>query len=317
VVTLLLQVLVICGPTSAGKTEIAVLVAEAVGGEIVNADSRQVYRDLSIGTRRPRADLQQRVPHHLYGFVDPCVRYSAGEYVEDALAVISDITARERVPIVVGGTGLYIETLAGTMPLDRPVADDDIRERVRYEARTHPHEFLREWLDIVAPAAGKRFTRGDRYRTLRSLESALVTQSARRHRSTAEGAKVHRDGPRHMQWRFTVLELERAALRVRIVDRVRWMYESGLAEEAIAVSLRCPNAPALSGIGYAEVLAWHRGEATRDEAIDRTVARTLRYAKRQQTWFRRLRDAVAVHASDTRAAAAAIVRTARETRSST
>ena len=306
-----IRALAICGPTSAGKSEIAVLVAEALCGEIVNADSRQVYRDLSVGTGWPSVALLRRVPHHLYGFVDPCIRYSAGEYVGNALAAIGDIVGRGRVPIVVGGTGLYIEALMGTMPLDRPVADDDVRERVRHEARVHPHEFLREWLDIVAPAAGRRLTRGDRYRTMRALEAALVTRS---HEQGPSRARTSRStvGRNNVRFRIAVLELERAVLDARIVDRVRWMFGAGLVDEAVAVARRCPEAPALTGLGYAEALAWQRGEATRDEAIASTVVRTLRYARRQQTWFRRMLYAISVHAADPRAASSSIANLARE-----
>lgn len=302
--------LAICGATSTGKSQLAVLVAQAVGGEIVNADSRQVFADMRVGTGWPAPELMCQVPHHLYGFVDPCERYSAGAYVHDALAVIAAIRARGRLPVVVGGTGLYIEALAGTMPLDRPVADDVVRARIRREAAVHEHDFLWDWLRTIAPAASRRVNEGDRYRTLRALESALAL------RSMNPASAGHRARPR-VTLRITIVALERELLAARIGARVRTMWSAGLAEEARAVASRCANAPALTGLGYAEVLAWSRGEATEDEAIRATIARTIRYAKRQQTWFRRMHAATVVDARDARAAASTIAAQARESASST
>ena len=292
----------ICGPTSSGKSEVALLVARALGGEIVNADSRQIYAGLPIGTGAPTPEQLQSVPHHLFGFVDPCTRYSAGAYVADAVAAIEDIRDRGGVPIVVGGTGLYVEALAGTMPMDRPVADDLVRRRVVDEAHVHPHEVLHAWLGVLDPPAAARVPTGDRYRTLRALEAALS------HAQPARGVSK-----KNVALRLAVLDVDAVMLRARIAARVRAMYGSGLVEEAIAVWRRCADAPALTGLGYAEALAWFRGEATRAGAIDAAIVRTQRYAKRQRTWFRRMRDAIAVDGANAHAAAAVIVRVARET----
>jgi len=302
------EAIAICGPTSSGKSAIAVAVAEAVGGEILNADSRQIYRDMPIGTGAPGDDLRRRVPHHLFGFVDPCERYSAGAYVADAAAVIRDIIGRGRLPIVVGGTGLYVEALAGTMPMDRPVADDAVRDRVRREAAVHPTEFLHEWLALAAPDAARRVDARDRYRTLRALEAAFIARAA-------GAAPHHRIAPERpfVAMRVALLDVDAGELAARIRTRVRAMYDGGLVEEAVAIWRRCADAPALTGLGYAEALAWHRGESSRAEAVEATIARTLRYAKRQRAWFRRIRDGVAVDANDPSAAAAAIERLARET----
>jgi tRNA dimethylallyltransferase len=302
----LFDAIAICGPTSSGKSEIAVRVAEAIDGEIVNADSRQVYRDMSIGTGAPGDEMRRRVPHHLFGFVDPCVRYSAGAYVVDAVAAIRGIASRGRMPIVVGGTGLYVEALGGTMPMDRPVPDDEIRQRVRREASVHPNAFLHAWLATIAPEAAKRVEQRDRYRTLRALESALMRRSGKVSHHHIIAAK------RHVALFVVLLVVDDAALHARIDARVRSMYDESLVEEAVAIWRRCPDSPALTGLGYAEALAWFRGESLRGEAVDATIARTLRYAKRQRTWFRRIRDGVDVDASDPAAAAAAIERLARE-----
>ena len=299
------RALAICGPTASGKSAIAVAVARKIGGEIVNADSRQVYRDLTVGTGVPPRELLAAVPHHLFQFVDPCERYSAGAYVRDAAAAIASIEARSMIPIVVGGTGLYIEALGGTMPMDRRTADDTIRTRVRLEASMHPHDVLHEWLRVIAPGDEKRIPPKDRYRTRRALEAALAA------RAPGEASAGRASAPT-VALRAVVLDVEPPMLHDRIAARSRAMFEDGIVEEALAAWARCPQAPALTGLGYAEALAWSRGEATREEAIASTVLRTARYAKRQRTWFRRMDAAPRIDASDARAATAAIVTLARE-----
>ena len=299
------RALAICGPTASGKSAIAVAVAREIGGEIVNADSRQVYRDLTIGTGVPSPELLAAVPHHLFRFVDPCERYSAGAYARDAAAAIAEIEARSKIPIVVGGTGLYIEALGGTMPMDRLSADDAIRTRVRLEAALHPHDVLHEWLRVIARDEARRVPEKDRYRTLRALEAALAGRSA-------AGADARRRAAPSVALRPIVVDVGPRVLDERIAARSRAMFDEGIVEEALAVRARCPHAPALTGLGYSEALAWSRGEMTRAEAIASTSRRTVRYAKRQRTWFRRMGTAARIDASDARAATAAIVALARE-----
>jgi tRNA dimethylallyltransferase len=302
--------LAVCGPTAAGKSEAAVLVAELLGGEIINADSRQVYRDMTIGTGAPSAASLPRVPHHLYAFVDPCRRYSAGEYVIDARSACDAIVSRGNLPIIVGGTGFYVDALRGSMPLDRPHGDDHVRARVRAEASTHPHEALREWLAAMSPDAAAKVTPGDRYRTLRAIEGVLARRSVAPpdpHMPIAPAPRV----------RVAVLAVETRELARRISSRVREMFDRGLVDEATSIAARCVDAPALTGLGYAEALGYVRGEITRDEAIRSAIARTCRYAKRQRTWFRRMRDALVVEGDDPRRSAEAIAEFARGTAQNT
>jgi len=304
------RAIAICGPTASGKSELASALAHEIGGEIVNADSRQIYAGMVIGTGWPSAQQLARAPHHGYGAVSPMERYSAGRFVADAREIIAGISARGRVPILVGGTGLYIEALAGSMPLDRPVADDELRERVRCEAAVHPHDALRAWLAAIDPAAAARITAGDRYRTLRALEAALAGRQQRtraQERGTAERDARH--APLRLE--IVVLEVDRQRLAARIGERVRAMFDAGLVSEALEVARAHPGAPALTGIGYAEALAYASGLATRDEAIASTMKRTRAYAKRQQTWFRRFATAVHVNAEDAEALCALRLR-ARE-----
>jgi len=299
------RAIAICGPTAVGKSVIAIDVARALDGEIVNADSRQVYRDLTIGTGVPSTDQLACVPHHLFQFVDPCERYSAGSYVRDASAVMDEIDGRSKPPIIVGGTGLYIEALSGSMPMDRRAADFAVRTRVRSEAVTHEHATLRDWLSVISPDGARRVTANDRYRTLRALEGVLASRALEVPDTNAAPLVT-----RHLS--AIVLDLDFVVLKERIAARARSMFEEGIVDEALALSQRCPQAPALTGLGYAEALAWSRGEMTRAEAIASTIHRTTRYAKRQRTWFRRMDTAVRIDAADARAAADAIIRMARE-----
>jgi tRNA dimethylallyltransferase len=287
-----LRALALCGPTASGKSELASQLAHEIGGEIINADSRQLYAGMRIGTGWPSAEQFARAPHHGYGTLSPDEQYSAGRFVADARAQIARIAAGGRVPIVVGGTGLYIEALAGSMPLDRPVADEALRERVRREAAVHPHSALREWLAAIAPHAAARITAGDRYRTLRALEAALAERELV---STAPGVRAY-EPPVRLD--IVVLEMSREQLNARIAERARSMFEGGIVAEAQAIARSFPGAPALTGIGFAESLAFAGGLTTRAEAIASTVKRTRAYAKRQQTWFRRLASAVRIDALD-------------------
>ncbi|HXM17609.1 MAG TPA: tRNA (adenosine(37)-N6)-dimethylallyltransferase MiaA [Candidatus Tumulicola sp.] len=302
--------LAVCGPTASGKSEIASLLAAEIGAEIVNADSRQVYAGMPIGTGWPSEQARARAQHHLYGFVDPGERYSAARFVSDASAACERIARSGKMPILVGGTGLYIEALSGTMPLDRAVADDELRARVRMEAAVHPHETLRAWLAAIDPEASARVRPRDAYRTLRALESALARRSdSRSHGALAPCVPV--------ALKVVVLEVDREVLRRRIVTRVRDMFQKGLAQEAQAIAARWPDSPALSGLGYAEALAWQQGLATYEEAVRATIRRTGQYAKRQQTWFRRMSDALRIEADDPIAALSALRAAARENATST
>ena len=307
------RALVICGPTSSGKSEVALGVAQQLGGEIVNADSRQIYAGMEIGTGVPGPDALRAVPHHLYGFVAPGERYSAARYLADASAVIAGIEGRGRVAVVVGGTGFYIETLLGTMTLDRPPGDDELRDRLRAEARTHPPRFLWEWLAVLSPQRGAATGSTDSYRSLRALEGELARRARATPSPRGPGTEVAPAPPARLESLVAVLEVERTVLRERIARRVGDMFASGLVHEAQAVRAETPHAPALSGLGYAEALALYDGTATQDEARAMTIRRTERYAKRQQTWFRRMRDAVRIDARRQDAATSAILAKARET----
>ncbi|MEO1083532.1 MAG: tRNA (adenosine(37)-N6)-dimethylallyltransferase MiaA [Acidobacteriota bacterium] len=279
------QVVVIVGPTAAGKSSMALRLAQDVGGEIVNADALQVYRDLEIGTDKPTAEMRRAVPHHLVDVLDPEEPYSAGEFARRARVALAEIAGRGRTAFVVGGSGLYLRALLEGLA---PVPRSDPATRARLEARLEDEGLpaLRRELERVDPGTAGRLTTGDTQRTLRALEVfevSGVTLSEWLARKPAEPP---------ISARKLGLTVPRAILYDRIADRIHQMIERGWLAEIEMMLKRGtdPRAPAFQAIGYRQLMRHLQGEYSRQEAIDETVRATRRYAKRQFTWFRREPD---------------------------
>jgi tRNA dimethylallyltransferase len=295
-------VLILAGPTASGKTELAIALAERFGAEIVGADSRQIYRDMPIGTAAPTAAQLARVPHHLVAFLDPHERYSAARYVRDARAAIDRIRSAGRRAIVAGGTGFYLRALAGDVALDAAY-DPVIRDRLAAEARAHPPEVLAAWLAALAPERAAQIEPTDPYRVTRALEVALAGRSAPPAApfDDAQGRlplPTLRAGG--IPFVKLVLDVEPAVLMERIERRVDAMLAGGLLEEAERVGL---DAVAADAVGYREALAFLAGWSTRAELRAQLIRATRRYAKRQATWFRSEPGVVRVSAGECEAAA--------------
>ncbi|MFW6206185.1 MAG: tRNA (adenosine(37)-N6)-dimethylallyltransferase MiaA, partial [Gemmatimonadota bacterium] len=277
--------LVLTGPTAAGKTRLALAVAERLGGEIISADSRQVYRSLDIGTAKATAVERARVPHHGLDLVDPGERYSAGRFARDARRWVGEIQARGRVPLIVGGTGFFLRAL--TAPLFRePPLDRDRRERLKTFLDGLPDGALARWLAVLDPESAERLAeQGGRQRVLRALEMALLTGRPlgwwHRHRAAeGEGLDVV----------TFVLSLPRDVLYDRINRRVDAMLDAGLVDEVAGLLERGydPEDPGMTATGYPEIAAYLKGsgEPSLEAAADRIRRRTRGYARRQLTWFR-------------------------------
>jgi tRNA dimethylallyltransferase len=284
-------VLVVTGPTSAGKTDLAIELAEKFGGEIVNADSMQVYRFMDIGTAKPTLEQRARVPHHLIDVVTPDVPYSAGRYLLEARRAAGAIQARGKIVVLAGGTGLYIRAFLEGL-LAAGAADPELRERLEHEDRQaraqgrpqHLHERLRE----LDPEAAGRIHVNDARRIIRALEIVLHTgQPSARLREAQRGA----DRPyRSLQ---LALDPGREALDRRIDAACVRMLDAGLLREVRGLCERGygPELPPMQAIGYRHLLPVVQGADTLRNALAAMQRDTRRFARRQRTWLRGVPEA--------------------------
>ncbi|WP_323762708.1 tRNA (adenosine(37)-N6)-dimethylallyltransferase MiaA [Maricaulis sp.] len=274
--------LLIAGPTAAGKTALSLAAAARVGGEIINADSMQVYAGLPLITAQPDAAERGRAPHHLFGAVDPAVRYSVGQWTSDVLALISDIRGRGRVPLLVGGTGLYFNALTrGLAPV--PEIGEVARARAAAVLEEAGLSGLRAEALRLDPVAANRVEAADRQRLLRIVEVVYETGKAL---SVFQADTVPPLAP--SEWRGIVIEPDRDTLYQRIDQRFERMLDAGALDEISAFMKRDidPDLPASKALGVPQLVAHLRGEMTLDEATELAKRDSRRYAKRQGTWFR-------------------------------
>jgi tRNA dimethylallyltransferase len=271
--------LVICGPTGVGKTATAVHLAARLAIEVVSADSRQVYRGMDVATGKPTAAEQAAVPHHLLDVIEPDERYHAARFRREAISSIDTIRARGRLPVVVGGTGLYIRALLKGLDA-APPADPALRARLEAVAAVSGVPALHRQLAALDPAAAQRLHPNDRVRIIRAIE---------KHGSGAgdEGGWARAVSP----WQVLLFGLcqERGALNRRLEERARGMFSSGMMDEVkrLLGAGYDETSPGMAGIGYRQVAAVVRGHMTEAEALGLMVRDTRRYAKRQMTWFAR------------------------------
>ena len=271
-------VVVLGGPTASGKTALAIALARRIDGEIVSADSRQIYAGMPIGTAAPTPDEMAAVRHHLVGFLDPHERYSAARFVHDALVAIDGIHARGKRAIVAGGTGFYLRALCGDVQLGgEPEAV--LRDRLAREARIHPPDVLHTWLAALAPERAAVLAAGDGYRVVRALEAALARDAP----SASAHVPVETLRSRGLPFQKFVLRLDPALLAERIGARTDAMLASGFIAEAMRVG---PDAVAAGAVGYGEAFAYLDGFLDAGAFRDALARSTRRYAKRQATWFR-------------------------------
>jgi tRNA dimethylallyltransferase len=273
----------IAGPTASGKSALALELAQRTGGVIVNTDSMQVYRDLRVLTARPTREEEALVPHLLYGHVDAAANFSAGAWVSDAAKVLSDLRAQNRLPIFVGGSGLYFKALTRGLSAVPPILPE-IREGVRARLERDGVEALHAELAQRDPSSAERLKPRDRTRIARALEVIEATG-----RSLSDW---HRDGlpPLLPPGSFSAMFLEpdRDALYARIDARFDAMLKAGAMEEVAALAARQldPLLPAMKAHGVPALIRHLKGEITLDEAAEIGRADTRHYAKRQFTWFR-------------------------------
>ncbi len=278
--------IIVLGPTAVGKSRVAVDLALRFGGEIISGDSIQVYRGFDIGTDKPGPEARRGVPHHLIDIVGPEVQYTAADFVRDALAAARDIAGRGRLPLVAGGTGLYLKALVdGLFP--GPGRDPDLRRALEAEAGAKGLDALFRRLESADPEYARKIRSRDRVRIIRALEVLAATgrplsEHFRETRSPLAGRKLVRIG----------LALDREALCRRIEERVDRMFARGLVEEVRALQARGIPASAapFRALGYRHVVRHLAGEIGLAEAAALTKIETRQYAKRQMTWFRKMAE---------------------------
>jgi tRNA dimethylallyltransferase len=272
-----MNVVAIVGPTASGKSALALRAAQRSGGEIVSADSRQVYRGMDVGTAKPTAAERRRVPHHCIDLVDPREPYDAARYQRNGRAALADIAARGKMAYVVGGTGLYVRALLDGLLLDAAPTDPDLRAALDRRVAAEGGAALHRELAQLDPAAAERVDLRNERRVVRYLELALLAGRVPIERgATIVARRIGLDPPR-------------AWWDERIGARVRQMVDDGVLEETRGLVDKgvAPTLPSMSGHGYVHWAAHLRGEATLDAAIALTVKDVRAYSRRQMTWFRR------------------------------
>ena len=283
------RIVIICGPTATGKTKLGVALAKALDGEVVSADSMQVYRHMAIGTARPTPEEMEGVPHHMMAVAEPEEAFSVARYVAEATPIVDDILARGKVPLIVGGTGLYIDALrrGRTFSAFRP--ESGVRERLQEQARNGELPRLFRELEAIDPEAAARLHPNDEKRILRALEVWYETGE-----TISEHDRRTRDlPPRYDGVTLALTYRDRAALYARIDRRVDRMMAAGLAGEVRALLDRGvpPDCTAMQAIGYKELAPALLSGGDLTAAAEEIKLRSRQYAKRQLTWFRRDKSA--------------------------
>jgi tRNA dimethylallyltransferase len=283
-------VVALMGPTASGKTRLGIQLAQAFGGEIISVDSSLVYRGMDIGTAKPTLQERAGVAHHLIDIIDPREVFSTGQFREQALCLIEEISRRGRLPLLVGGTMLYFKSLFSGLA-DLPEADPEMRRQIDREAERFGWGYLHDQLQSVDPAAARRIHPNDPQRIQRALEVYRLTgQSLSALWETSAAAPPALD-----VIRLIVAPADRSQLHARIRARFLEMLERGLMAEAEALFRRGDldeSRPALRAVGYRQLGSFLKGECDRETMIDRAVAATRQFAKRQYTWLRREREAL-------------------------
>lgn len=278
---------VILGPTASGKTALSLALAEKFGGEIVNCDSVAMYREFDIGTAKPSAAERARAPHHLFDCVEPAGHMTAGEYARQARLVLAEISARHHLPIVVGGTGLYLRALLDGL-FAGPQRSEELRERLRESAATCGSNHLHKILERLDPAAAQKIHANDTPKLIRAVEVCLASRQ-----KMSELWQQGRDPLRGFRILRLGLDPDRSALYDRINQRASRMFETGLVEETKNLLERHgPAAWPLSSLGYKQAVQLLRGELTGEQALPAAQQAHRNYAKKQMTWFRREPDVV-------------------------
>lgn len=276
------KVVVICGPTASGKTKLGIDIANVINGEIISCDSMQIYKKMDIGTAKPTKEEQSQAVHHLIDFVEPNERYSVADFKIDAEKKIKDIIQRGKTPILVGGTGLYINSLIYNINYKEDVFDEEYRKKLD----NIELEIIYKKALEIDPESMKKISANDRKRISRVLEIYHATGKTKTEIEKESRKEVMYD------YKIFVLNMDREKLYDRINKRVDLMIEAGLIEEVKSIINEYKDFPtAMQGLGYKEVVQYLNGDFSKEEMVEKIKQESRHYAKRQLTWFRSYKNA--------------------------
>ena len=279
-------VYVIAGPTASGKTKLAVELAKRINGEIVSADSMQIYKDMDIGTAKVTEEEKQNIKHYMIDIISPEERYSVSQYKIEAENAIDEIINKGKTPIICGGTGLYINSLIYGINYQEEEIDEKYRNELNEIAQNEGLEKLYNEAIEIDPEAMQKISRNDQKRIIRVLEIYHKTGKTK-----TEVEKESRSKELKYDYRVFAINMERSILYDRINKRVDIMIENGLIAEVQGILEKYKNFPtAMQGLGYKEVVEYLKGSLTKEEMIEKIKMESRRYAKRQITWFKKDKD---------------------------
>ena len=283
------KVIVIVGPTASGKTALSIELAKKINGEIVSCDSMQIYKDMNIGSAKPTNEEMQGIKHYLIDVARPDERFSVADYKKQAEAAIEDIISKGKMPIVIGGTGLYADSLIYGIDYPEIVFDEEYRNRLEEKAKTN--EGLKELYNMAKKIDEKaiaKISENDRKRIIRILEIYQQTGKTK-----TELEIESRKNDVKYDYKVFAINMDRNILYDRINKRVDLMIENGLIDEVKSLLKKYKDFPtAMQGLGYKEVVQYLNNELTKDEMIEKIKQETRRYAKRQLTWFRKNKETI-------------------------
>ena len=282
------KVIVICGPTASGKTKLSIELAKTINGEIVSCDSMQIYKEMNIGTAKPNKEEMQGIKHYLIDFVSPDERYSVADYKKDAKNAIKEILEKGKIPIIVGGTGLYVDSLIYEIEYPNIEFDEKYRQKLEKEVEQNGLESLYEKAKMIDEKAIEKISKNDKKRILRILE---IYNATGKNKTEQEIESRRKDI--EYDYKVYALKWDRDKLYERINKRVDIMLEQGLIEEVKNIYGRYNKFPtAMQGLGYKEIVEYLEGKISKEEAVEKIKMETRRYAKRQMTWFRKNKQTI-------------------------
>ena len=290
------KVIVICGPTASGKTALSIELAKKINGEIVSCDSMQIYKEMDIGTAKPTKEEMQEIPHYMINTIFPNERYSVADYKKDAKKAIREIIKKGKVPIIVGGTGLYVDSLIYEIEYPDIKFDEKYRQELEEQVRKDGLEKLYNKAKKIDPEAMLKISSNDKKRILRVLEIYKATGKTK-----TEQERKSREKEPEFYYLVYGLNMPREKLYERINLRVDIMIKQGLIKEVEEIYKKYNEFPtAMQGLGYKEVVEYLEGHLTKEEMIEKIKQETRRYAKRQMTWFRKNKQTIWLDTENTK-----------------